>query len=346
MAKPAFCSDYMEGAHPSILAKLQEINFQKIGGYGLDPICAAAKEKIRAACEAPGADVHFLIGGTQTNATVIDALLHSYQGVIAAESGHIACHEAGAIEFGGHKVLAVPAENGKLTAAAIEAVLTRYDLDETREHTVMPGMVYISQPTEYGTLYSLEELTAISQLCRARNIALYADGARLAYGLGSPENTVSLPDMARLCDVFYIGGTKCGALFGEAVVVPDPARLPHFFTIIKQHGALLAKGWLLGVQFDALFTDGLYEKLGKEAVRQALRIQAALKEKGVPLWFETPTNQVFCVVEDIEVPRFDAITENGYWGRTDNTHTILRFATSWATTQEEVDELIRLLDRL
>ena len=346
MAKSAFCSDYMEGAHPSILKKLEEINFQKIGGYGLDPLCRAAKDKIRAACGAPGADVHFLVGGTQTNATVIDAVLRSYQGVIAADSGHISIHEAGAIEASGHKVLTLPAEDGKLRAKTVAAFLENYYKDDTHEHMVMPGMIYLSQPTELGTLYSLEELTALSELARRYRLPLYVDGARLAYALGSPQNDVTLKDLAELCDVFYIGGTKCGALFGEAVVVTDPPLLPHFFTIIKQHGALLAKGWLLGVQFDALFTDGLYEKLGAEADRQAVRIQDALKEKGLPLWFETPTNQVFCLAEEKEVAAFDRITENGFWGYAPDGRVILRFATSWATTAEEVDVLIKAMEGL
>lgn len=215
------------------------------------------------ACGAPNAEIHFLVGGTQTNATVIDALLRSYEGVIAADTGHISVHEAGAIEFGGHKVLTLPQENGKITASQIRALLDQYEDDANRDHTVMPGMVYLSQPTEYGTLYSKKELAAISALCREKRLPLYIDGARLAYALACPENDVTLRDLAALCDIFYIGGTKCGALLGEAVVIPQPGLIPHFFTIIKQHGALLAKGRLLGIQFDTLFTDGLYERIGK-----------------------------------------------------------------------------------
>lgn len=232
------------------------------------------------ACGAPNAEIHFLVGGTQTNATVIDALLRSYEGVIAADTGHISVHEAGAIEFGGHKVLTLPQENGKITASQICALLDQYEDDANRDHTVMPGMVYLSQPTEYGTLYSKKELAAISALCREKRLPLYIDGARLAYALACPENDVTLRDLAALCDIFYIGGTKCGALLGEAVVIPQPGLIPHFFTIIKQHGALLAKGRLLGIQFDTLFTDGLYERIGADAVRYADAIRRAMAENG------------------------------------------------------------------
>ena len=252
-----FASDYMEGAHPQILQRLLETNLEKTAGYGFDKYSEAAREKIRKACEAPEAEIFFLVGGTQTNATVIDALLCSYQGVIAAETGHISTHESGAIEHSGHKVLALPGENGKLSAETVRACLDTYRLDENRDHTVMPGMVYISQPTEYGTLYSLAELEALNGVCRAAGIPLYLDGARLASALACPENDAHLPDLARLCDAFYIGGTKCGALFGEAVVFPKKNTVPHFFTIVKQHGALLAKGRIAWMQFDALFTDGL-----------------------------------------------------------------------------------------
>ena len=251
----SFTSDYMEGAHPLIMQRLMETNLEKTPGYGTDAYCEAAKAKIRSACHAPEAEIFFLVGGTQTNATVIDGLLQSYQGVIAAETGHIGVHEAGAIEFGGHKVLTLPHKNGKITAQQIEKLLCDYANDANRDHMVMPGMAYLSQPTEYGTLYSRAELTQISSVCRAHHILLYIDGARLAYALACPENDVSLADLAALCDAFYIGGTKCGALFGEAVVLPRPGLIPHFFTIIKQHGALLAKGRLLGIQFDTLFTE-------------------------------------------------------------------------------------------
>ena len=245
MKRISFTSDYMEGAHPLIMQRLMETNLEKTPGYGTDAYCEAAKAKIRSACHAPEGEIFFLVGGTQTNATVIDGLLQSYQGVIAAETGHIGVHEAGAIEFGGHKVLTLPHKNGKINAEQIEKLLCDYANDANRDHMVMPGMAYLSQPTEYGTLYSRAELTQISSVCRAHRMPLYVDGARLAYALACPENDVSLADLAALCDAFYIGGTKCGALFGEAVVLPRPGLIPHFFTIIKQHGALLAKGCLL-----------------------------------------------------------------------------------------------------
>ena len=262
----SFACDYMEGTHPAILQKLVETNLEKTGGYGLDPYCDAAKEKIKAACGCPEGEVFFLVGGTQTNATVIDALLKSYQGVIAAEIGHVSVHEAGAIEADGHKVLTLPHDNGKISADQVRGLLDGFYNDANHDHMVMPGMVYISHPTEYGTLYTLEELTELSNVCHENHIPLYMDGARLAYALACSENQLTLADIARLCDIFYIGGTKCGALFGEAVVIPKPGLIPHFFTIIKQHGALLAKGRLLGIQFDTLFTDSLYEKVGAPAV--------------------------------------------------------------------------------
>ena len=338
-----FTSDYMEGAHPSILNALVESNLEKTEGYGFDPYCDSAKEKICAACRCPDAAVYFLVGGTQTNATVIDALLRSYQGVLCAETGHISTHEAGAIEFGGHKVLTLPHELGKISAEAIAHAMDVYNGDANREHTVMPGMVYLSQPTEYGTLYSLAELTAIHAVCREHQLPLYIDGARLAYALASPDNDVTLPDLARLCDVFYIGGTKCGALLGEAVVIPDAGRIPHFFTIIKQHGALLAKGRLLGIQFDRLFTDGLYLRIGDSAVRYAQQLQQALKDKGYPLLFESPTNQIFPILDRAAYDRLSAQVSFGFWAQLDERHTATRFATSWATTQEDVQALIDIL---
>lgn len=339
----SFSCDYLEGAHPAILQRLCETNFAQTAGYGTDEYCESAREKIRAACGAPNAEIHFLVGGTQTNATVIDALLRSYEGVIAADTGHISVHEAGAIEFGGHKVLTLPQENGKITASQIRALLDQYEDDANRDHTVMPGMVYLSQPTEYGTLYSKKELAAISALCREKRLPLYIDGARLAYALACPENDVTLRDLAALCDIFYIGGTKCGALLGEAVVIPQPGLIPHFFTIIKQHGALLAKGRLLGIQFDALFTDGLYAHIGDIAIKAADRIRYALAENGYQLCFDSPTNQVFCILEDSVMERLAEHAEFSFWEKYDDTHTVIRFATSWATSMEDTDKLCSLL---
>ena len=343
--KLSFASDYMEGAHPSILETLQETNFLASPGYGTDSFTESAKQKIREACKAPDAEVYFLVGGTQTNATVIDGLLQSYQGVIAADTGHVSMHEAGAIEHSGHKVLTLPHELGKLSAEEIRAYLKTFWSDENHEHMVMPGMVYISQPTEYGTLYSKKELEDISSICREYQIPLYVDGARLAYALASPANDVSLQDLAGLCDVFYIGGTKCGALFGEAVVIPKAGQIPHFFTIIKQHGALLAKGRILGIQFDVLFTEHLYEQIGKTAVALAAKIQDTIKTAGIPLYLESPTNQVFCIMENARLEALGNEVEYSFWEKDDETHTVIRFATSWATQEENVEKLCELLRR-
>ena len=344
MKRISFTSDYMEGAHPLIMQRLMETNLEKTPGYGTDAYCEAAKAKIRSACHAPEAEIFFLVGGTQTNATVIDGLLQSYQGVIAAETGHIGVHEAGAIEFGGHKVLTLPHKNGKITAEQIEKLLCDYANDANRDHMVMPGMAYLSQPTEYGTLYSRAELTQISSVCRAHRMPLYVDGARLAYALACPENDVSLADLAALCDAFYIGGTKCGALFGEAVVLPRPGLIPHFFTIIKQHGALLAKGRLLGIQFDTLFTDHLYDHIGKHAVMAAGRIQELLRAKGFEMAFDSPTNQVFVKLENSMMKKLSQDIGFSFWEAVDDSHTIVRFATSWATRDEDIHTLEKILE--
>ena len=343
MSKLNFASDYLEGAHPAILQRLLETNLAKSDGYGEDEYSAAAREKIRAACGAPEAEIHFLVGGTQANATVIDGLLRRWQGVLAAETGHIATHEAGAIEAGGHKVLTLPQRNGKLCAADVRAALDTWKGDDNRDHMVMPGMVYISQPTESGTLYSLAELEALSAVCRGAGVGLYADGARLAYALACPENDVTLPDLARLCDAFYIGGTKCGALFGEAVVFPKPGIAPHFFTLVKQHGALLAKGRIAALQFDALFTGGLYDAIGKTAIAAANRIRAALREKGYTLVMENPANQVFVLLDRAQHARLTAAATLSFWEQTDPDHTLMRIATSWATTDDDVRALIDIL---
>lgn len=340
----SFSCDYMEGAHPKILQRLAETNFEKTPGYGLDRYSESARRKIRCACKAPEAEVFFLVGGTQTNATVIDAVLKSYQGVVAADTGHISVHEAGAIEYGGHKVLTLPHHNGKISAGQIKARLAEYENDANHSHMVMPGMVYISHPTEYGTLYSLEELTEISSLCRSYQIPLYLDGARLAYALACPENNVTLADIAALCDAFYIGGTKCGALFGEAVVLPKAGTIPHFFMMIKQHGALLAKGRILGIQFDELFTDHLYERIGAPAIQAADRIRQMLSQRGYRLYFDSPTNQVFCVIENGAMERLAEKVEFSFWEKYDDSHTVIRFATSWATKMEDVEALERVLN--
>jgi threonine aldolase len=341
--KLSFASDYMEGAHPRILARLSETNMMQTAGYGLDEFSESARKKIRAACNAPAASVHFLAGGTQTNAVVLGALLKPYQGVIAPDSGHVSSHEAGAIEAGGHKVLPLPGDAGKISAEQIEACVSAYRNDENRDHMVMPGAVYISQPTECGTLYSLEELSAISRVCNDNDLYLYVDGARLAYALACPENDVTLPDLARLCDAFYIGGTKCGALLGEAVVFPAGEIVPHFFSIIKQQGALLAKGRLLGIQFDTLFTDDLYFEIGGVAIETAARIRAVLAAKGFELAFGSPTNQIFVILDGEQQARLEKLVEMTFWETTDDGRTIMRIATGWATTGAAVDKLIELL---
>ena len=342
--KLSFLSDYMEGAHPEIMRRLAETNMEQTPGYGTDFYTESAKEKIRSACNCPDADIFFLVGGTQTNATVIDALLHTYQGVIAADTGHISLHEAGAVEASGHKVLTLKSENGKISLEDILRYMEGYKNDLNREHTVMPGMVYLSQPTEYGTLYSLEELSEISRICHENSLFLYVDGARLAYALACPENDVALPDLARLCDAFYIGGTKCGALFGEAVVFPRKSLIPHFFTIIKQHGALLAKGRIAGIQFDTLFTDKLYYEIGRHAIETAGRIKSALKEKGYIFPLESPTNQIFIELTPSQLEALSSKVELGFWERKSNGNTVMRIATSWATRSDAVDKLIELLE--
>jgi len=338
-----FASDYMEGAHAKIMERLAETNMVSTIGYGDDIYSEHARELIRKACDADDAQVYFLVGGTQTNAVVIDSVLKQYQGVMAPETGHVSTHEAGAIEFTGHKVITLPQKDGKLSADDIKAYIDIYNSDENREHLVMPGMVYISQPTESGTLYSLEELTAISKVCNEYEVPLYLDGARLAYALACPENDVTLPDIARLCDAFYIGGTKCGALLGEAVVIPKKGLIPHFFTLIKQHGALLAKGRVTGIQFEALFTDDLYMKIGKNAIDAAAKIKTALSDKGYEFAFYSPTNQIFIVLTEEEKARLEKKIVMGFWETLPDGRIVMRIATSWATTEENVEKLISLL---
>lgn len=336
-----FDSDYMAGAHPQVMHALVESNLEQTTGYGSDAYTAQAAALIRQACDAPQARVHFLVGGTQTNATVIDGLLARHQGVLAAESAHINVHESGAIEASGHKVLTLPQHEGKVKADEVKAYIDAFYRDDSYEHMVAPGMLYISFPTEYGTLYSLQELSDLSQVCHEADIPLYVDGARLGYGLAASD--VSLPDLARLCDVFYIGGTKMGALFGEAVVINNEKLLKHFFPLIKQHGALLAKGRLLGVQFKALFSKGLYEELGREAVAKALRLKAAFVEKGYQVEVDSPTNQQFFRLPNILIDRLKQEASFEYWGPRGQQESVVRFVTSWATSDEDIDQLIALL---
>lgn len=338
-----FNSDYLEGAHPALMAKLNETNMVQTVGYGEDEYCAAAREKIRAACQAPEADVHFLVGGTQTNTTVIAAILRPWQGVLSAVSGHINCHEAGAIESTGHKVITLPTDNGKITAQQVADYVDWHRNDESTEHIVQPGMVYISHPTEGGTLYTKAELTALYDTCRRCGLPLFIDGARLGYGLMADGTDLTLPEIARLCDVFYIGGTKCGALCGEAVVFCGMHAPAHPIPRIKQHGALLAKGRLTGVQFEALFTDGLYFEIGRQAIETAQALRRVLHERGYQFFLETPTNQQFVILPNEDMARIREHASIEYWEKYDDTHTVVRFCTSWATTQEDIDALAAVL---
>ena len=338
-----FDTDYMEGAHPEVLRRLIETNLEQTPGYGSDDYTHHAKELIRQACGKPEAGVYFLVGGTQTNATVIDGLLKHHEGVLATETAHINVHESGAIEATGHKVITLPSHDGKLHAEEVEKYITNFYRDETYEHMVAPGMVYISHPTELGTLYTLNELQALSHVCREAHIPLYMDGARLGYGLASESTDLCLKDIATLCDVFYIGGTKVGTLFGEAVVAPDPKQLPHFFPLVKQHGALLAKGRLLGIQFETLFTDRLYERIGAHAVRLALKLKTAFIKKGYTLPIDSPTNQQFVYLPNEEIDRLSTYATFELWGPRGETETIVRFVTSWGTKEEDVDAFIRIL---
>lgn len=339
--KLSFASDYEEGAHPAIVAELVRTNFFKTTGYGTDEFSESARKKIRAACNAPEAEIFFMVGGTQTNAVVISAALKSYEGVIAADSGHISIHEAGAIELGGHKVLTLPNRDGKISAEDVRAYVDNFSADANRNHMVEPKMVYISQPTEYGTLYTLNELTALKNVCREKNLSFYVDGARLAYALAADKNNVTLADLAELCDAFYIGGTKCGAFFGEAVVLKKNF-IPHFFTISKQHGALLAKGRFLGLQFDTLFTDGLYFKIGRQAIVAAEKIQRELSRC---LHHKSPTNQIFLALTDNQMKILSEHVAFSFWEKISD-KTIIRLATSWATRDEDVDRLIDIFRRL
>ena len=328
----AFNNDYSHGAHPAVLQALVDTNMEPQPGYGTDAHTERAKQLIREACQAPDADVFFLVGGTQTNATVIDMLLAPYEGVVAAETGHVACHEAGAIEFGGHKVLTIPGYEGKMHAEDFENYIQVFYENESHEHMVFPGAVYVSLSTEYGTLYSRAELAAIHAVCQKREIPLFVDGARLAYALAADECDITLPELAQLCDVFYIGGTKHGALFGEAVVIKNDAIKKDFRYIIKQHGGMFAKGRLLGLQFDTLFTDGLYYKIGRREVAQTAKLRAAFEAKGIEFAYPSPTNQLFPILSK---PQLDALREKYSFSVQSvlpDGGAVVRFCTSWAST--------------
>lgn len=334
-----FDTDYMEGAHPTVMQRLLDTNLEQTPGYGTDNYCTEAKAKIRKACGNDNLDVHFLVGGTQTNSTVIDALLSHHEGVLAAETAHINVHESGAIESCGHKVLTLPSHAGKLDPKEVEAYIKDFYADETYEHMVAPGMVYISYPTEYGTLYSKEELQTLHAVCKEADIPLYIDGARLGYGLSSDAADFTLEELPTLCDIFYIGGTKVGAMFGECVVA-QPGLLKHFFPLIKQHGALMAKGRLLGVQFGTLFTDGLYLKIARHAVEMAMILKQGFIAKGFTPFIDSPTNQQFFTLPNDVMDRLAEKATFEVWGSRGATHTNVRFVTSWAAKQEDVEALI------
>ena len=337
-----FMNDYCVSAHEKIIERLNENATRSFIGYGEDEMCKSAKEKIKKAIGDENAQVYLLVGGTQTNLTVIDSLLHLYEGVVSADTGHIGTHEAGAIENTGNKVITLPEHLGKIDPKELADFMKRFYKDENHEHMVFPGMVYISHPTELGTLYTKAEFEEISSICRQYEIPLFLDGARLGYGLAAKDTDVTIKDIAKYCDAFYIGGTKVGALFGEAVVFTRNAP-KHFVNTMKQHGALLAKGFLLGLQFDTLFTDDLYFKISKNAIETADKLKKAFKEKGYKFLIDSPTNQIFVILENEKRKELEKNAIFGFWDTFDDNHTVVRIATSWATKMEDVDALIDLL---
>lgn len=338
-----FENDYNEGVHPELLRAIVSTNEDNQVGYGMDDYTTKAIAKIRQATACPEAQVQFLAGGTQTNQIAIDSLLKSYEGVISADTGHIATHEAGAIEFVGHKVLGLPHTNGKITAGDVKDYLETFYGDGNHEHMVFPGMVYVTHPTEYGTLYTKSELKELAEICSKYEIPLFLDGARLGYGLAAKETDVTLKDIATYCDVFYIGGTKLGAMIGEALVYTKNNMPNHFQAFVKQHGALLAKGRFMGLQFDAFFTDDLYFKIGEHALNLAEQLKKLLKEKGYQFYLESPTNQQFVIIENNQLQELQKTVAVSFWEKYDDNHTVVRFATSWSTTQEDIDALAKVL---
>jgi threonine aldolase len=341
-----FECDYSEGAHPRILEMLTKTNFEQTPGYGTDIYCDKAGSLIKDLCKSPGAAVHFLTGGTQANMTVIASILRPHQGVLCAETGHINNHETGAVEATGHKVLPLPGKDGKITAAQIEKVCLEHRNDLSNEHIVQPGMVYISNPTENGTIYTKNELSELSRVCRNMGLPLFLDGARLGYGLVAEPNDLTMADIAELCDVFTIGGTKVGALFGEAVVITNPALRTDFRYMIKQRGGMLAKGRLLGIQFVALLENGLYFDISAHAVQLALRIKNALIGKGIAFLYDSCTNQQFPVIPDLKLEILAEKYAYSFWQRVDSKSSAVRLCTSWATPESDVDMLIRDIDKL
>ena len=341
----SFTNDYSEGAHFNIIKRLVETDMEQASGYCFDQFCKEASDRIKTAIgTAQGdVDVEFLAGGTQTNMIMIDTMLDTYQGVIAAKTGHIATHEAGAIEHSGHKVIELPAHNGKLDPIEVAKYMQTFYEDEAREHEVFPGMVFISHPSELGTLYTKDELRALRMVCNKFDMKLYLDGARLGYGLASSHTDVTLQDIAECCDCFYIGGTKVGALIGEAAVFMRGCKPSHFQTRIKQKGALLAKGRILGIQFAELFKDDLYLKISKHAIEMADLLKEAFVKKGYPLFIDSPTNQQFIIMPDSKLEELSKEFNFARWERVDETHTAVRFCTSWATKKENIDKLAAML---
>lgn len=350
-----FSCDYQEGCTPAILRRLAETNLEQTAGYGLDPYSEHARQMLLDECglsashdrfwrahETAGI-VHFLVGGTQTNTIVINSLLRPHQGVLTAALGHINVHETGAIEHTGHKVLALPSEDGKLHPAQLQDAIMSHLYDPNIEHVVQPGMVYLSFPTETGLLYTKSELTSISAICHQYELPLYIDGARLGYGLMADNCEVTLKDIAQLADLFYIGGTKQGALFGEALVIVNPQYRKDFRYLIKQGGGMLAKGRLLGLQFETLFTDGLYWQLARQADERAMRIRQVLKDKGYPVPYDSHTNQQFAIFEDEKLAALESSFQLSPVEKTDAEHTLVRICTSWATTDEQVETLVENL---
>lgn len=341
-----FECDYAEGTHPQILKRLEQTNFEQTKGYGEDEHCENARNIIRRLCKNETADVHFLVGGTQTNTTVIASILRPHQGVISATTGHINVHETGAIEATGHKVLTLPTENGKLTALQIEQTYQEHWNDANHEHVVQPGMVYISNPTESGTIYTKHELQTLSNVCRKYGLPLFMDGARLGYGLAAENNDLTLPDIAEMCDVFYIGGTKVGALFGEVVVITNDYLKKDFRYMIKQHGGMLAKGRLLGIQFETLFQDGLYFDISRHAIRMAMNIRDAFAAKNFRFMCDSPTNQQFPILTTQQINILSQKYAFEFWAKTNDSLSAVRFCTSWATREEDVQELISDIQKL
>ncbi len=342
----SFECDYLEGCHEEILNALVRTNRIQEPGYGSDRFTESAREKIRTACKAPEADIYLINGGTQTNQLVIDTMLQPYEGVLSADSGHVNVHEAGAIEFSGHKVLTLPSHQGKVDADEAEQYIRTFYQDGNYEHMVFPGMLYISHPTEFGTLYTADELKALSKVCHENHVFLYLDGARLGYGLAAKDTDVTLPLIAELCDAFYIGGTKVGALNGEALVFPHHNAPSRFLTRIKQHGALSAKGRLMGVQFDTLFTDDLYLRISRHALDMAEQLKQICREAGLPVYLESPTNQQFFLLKNTDAEELSKHIRYGFWETYDETHTVIRLATSWSTTPESLEELRRVLQEV